>query len=319
MIRSRQELTDYCLRKLGYPVIEVNIQQDQLEDRIDDAIQWFQEYLDDGSIRTYIAAKIEASTLALASPIANDFIRNEKLTGQTSGATATLYRVKDDSTLELRKTEGTFVDGEVIEGDQSLVSVALAATNAFTLKNWDKKYFDVPDNIMEIVRVFNIGPASGGTNPRNLFDVVNQFRLNDMYNLLTSDFIYYTQVKQHLSLLDMLLPSDRTIRFSRSIGRLYMDVDWNTLFLPDSYIVAEAHMYIDPEAFPKAYNNIFLKRYATALIKKQWAQNLSKFTNISLPGGVTMNGAELYKQAIAEIEEVERDQLDQDRAFFFIG
>lgn len=304
-LSSRQQLKDYCLRRLGAPVIEINVDDDQVEDRIQDAIEWFQEYHFDGTERMYLKSLIEASTLEFATPDSNLLIEGEIITGATSGATAKVYKALTATKIQLKQTQGTFLDGEIITGGTSGATISLGATTAFILGNWDKLYLDIPDAVLGVNRIFILGPGTAGMNTRNIFDVVYQFRLNDMYDLMSTDLIYYAQVKQHLSLLDMMLPGERSIRFNRKQNRLYIDVNWPEILTPDTYIMVECYRLTDPAEFSKVYNDLFLKRYATALVKRQWGNNMKKFDKIQLPGGVTLNGKEIYDEAMEEIKEVE--------------
>lgn len=306
-LSSRQQLKDYCLRRLGFPVIEINIDEDQLEDRIQDAIEHWQEYHFDGVEKIYLKAEVEASTITLQGTSAPLFSEGEKITGATSNATAEVYKIEGTNILKLKRTEGTFANNEIITGDQTGASATTATTNAFVLRNWDKQYFDISDAVTGVTRIFSIGPANVGSSPRNIFDVVYQFRLTDLYDLMSTDLIYYAQVKQHLQTLEMLLPAERNIRFNRKMNRLYVDVNWYETFVPGNFIVAECHRILDPDTWTEVYNDLFLKRYATALIKRQWGENMKKFGGIQLPGGVTLNGKEIYDEAIVEISEIEKE------------
>lgn len=310
-IASRDELKEYCLRRLGAPVIEINVDEDQVEDRIQDAIDFWHEYHFDGVETIYLKAQVEASSLVLQTPDASMFIPGELVTGQTSGAKAHVHAVKDASSLTLvNDVSGTFVDGETITGDRSAFSAALAASNSFTLGNWDKQYFDISDAVIGVVRVFLIGGISG-SRPGNIFDVAYQFRLTDMYDLLSTDLVYYTQIKQQIQTLEMILPGERTIRFNRKSNRLHLDVNWRDVLPPGTFIVAECYRILDPNEFVEVYNDMFLKRYATALIKRQWGENMKKFEGIQLPGGVTLNGLEIYKEAMAEIAQIEEEMISR--------
>lgn len=310
-IASREGLKDYCLRRLGHPVIEINVDDDQVEDRIQDAIEFWQEYHFDGVEKIYLKAQVIASTLTLEGTSAQLFIRGEKIRGATSGATSEVYEIEGTNKLVLKGTQGTFQNGETITGGSSGVSASAAASNAFVLGNWDTQYFEISDAVTGITRIFSIGPSTTGTNPRNIFDVVYQFRLTDMYDLLSTDLVYYSQVKQHLQTLEMLLPGERNIRFNRKMNRLYVDVNWMETFTPGSYIVAECFRILDPEQFVEVYNDLFLKRYATALVKRQWGENMKKFEGMQLPGGVKMNGQQIYDEAIKEIEQIEQEMQNR--------
>ncbi len=320
MPNTRQQLKDYCLRQLGHPVIEINVDEDQVEERIDDAIQFWHEYHFDGIERTYMLAQIEATKLVLATADAEMFEDRETVTGQTSGATATVYR-RQGTELQVFDTEGTFADGETIVGSSSAASVVLAASDAFTLGNWDRRYITVDDSVTGVVRLLTIGPGTSGVSPRNIFDVIYQFRLQDMYNLMSTDLVYYAQVKQHLQMFDMLFPGDRTITFNRKQGRIHIEFNWREVVRPGDYIVAEVFRIIDPTQFPKVYNDIFIKRYATALIKRQWGSNMKKFGGLQLPGGVTLNGKEIYDEAEEEIRLIQSDMQSryEEPPIFMVG
>ena len=305
-ISTRQELKDYCLRRLGYPVIEINVDDDQVEDRIQDAIEFWQEYHFDGVEKMYLKAQIMPSTIRITQSSAQSFIVGEIITGATSGAKTKVFKLVDNSNIEVTNTDGIFVNGEVLTGELSAISATLA-TNGFVQGNFDRQYLDVSEGITGVTKVFSIGPANPGQSPRNIFDVVYQFRLTDMYDLLSTDLIYYAQVKQHLQMLEMLLPSERSIRFNRKMNRLYLDINWNEVLVPGNYVVVECFRILDPELWTEVYNDLFLKRYATALIKRQWGDNMKKFEGIQLPGGVTLNGQKVYDEAMQEISEIERE------------
>lgn len=305
-ISTRQELKEYCLRRLGHPVIEINVDDDQVEDRVQDAIEFWQEYHFDGVEKMYLKAQITPSTIQIDESVAQSFIEGEIITGVTSGATTKVYKLVDINKIETWHTNGTFEEGEIITGADSAIS-ATVSTNGFVYGNFDKQYLDVTDGITGVTKVFSIGPANPGQSPRNIFDVVYQFRLTDMYDLLSTDLIYYAQVKQHLQMLEMLLPSERSIRFNRKMNRLYLDINWNEVLIPGNWVIVECFRILDPEQWTEVYNDIFLKRYTTALIKRQWGDNMKKFEGIQLPGGVTLNGQKVYDEAMAEIEVIERE------------
>jgi hypothetical protein len=306
-ITTRLQLKDYCLRRLGYPVIEINVDDDQVEDRIQDAIDFWQEYHFDGTERVYVKAQVEASILKLSSIFATQFVSGEKITGGTSGATAEVYQVKSSNELKIRKVNGTFVNGEIITGGTSGFSTTLHNTAAYTEKSWTSGAFEVSEAVTGVIRVFPVGAAGSTRTNTNIFDVVYQFRLNDMYNLLSTDVIYYNQVKMHLQLLDDMFAGSRSFRFNRKQDKVYLDVNMDDVFNDGDYVVFEVYRALDPEEWTEVYNDMFLRRYATALIKRQWGENMKKFGGMQLPGGVTMNGQVIFDEALAEISELERE------------
>jgi hypothetical protein len=305
-ITTRDGLKEYCLRRLGFPVIEINVDDDQVEDRVQDAIEHWQEYHFDGVERIWLKAQVLASTLEIQTAAAPQFVPGAIITGATSGATAEFYNATSDTTLVLKKVVGTFVNNEVITQPGGATATT-TTSNAFFQGNWDTQYFDISENVTGVIRVLSIGPSNLGSVPRNIFDVVYQFRLTDMYDLMSSDMIYYTQVKTHLEMLDMILQGQRTIRFNRKMNRLYVECNWAETFLPGDYVVAECYRLLDPEIWTEVYNDLFLKRYATALIKRQWGENMKKFGGIQLPGGVVLNGQIIYDEAMQEIATIEQE------------
>ena len=306
-VSSRQGLIDYSLRRLGFPVIEINVDEDQVNDRVDDALQYFQEYHFDGVERIYLKHQVTTAQLTLGTYTSSSFEISETIVGYTSGATANIYSRKDSNTLYIKRVRGTFVQGETITGQNSGFSVALSNLSTFyTPGNIQNGYADIPDTVIGLIRVLPVnGSTSGASNANNMFDLVYQFRLNDMYNLLSSDMIYYTQVKQHLDMLDMLLVGDRSVRYNRKTDKLFIDVNWDEVFSPGDYIMIECYRILDPTTYTQVYDDLFLKRYTTALIKRQWGENMKKFGGIQLPGGVTLNGREVYEEAVEEIKLIE--------------
>lgn len=307
-LSTRQGLIDYCLRRLGFPVIEINVDEDQISDRIDDALQFWYEYHFDGRQKIFIEHQITGDTVTLASILANQFVVGDTITGGTSGATTVIKEITGASTFSTEDTKGTFVAGETVTGSVSGANATLHATTPYTAGDMGNKYIPVGDGVLSITRMFNFGgAATNNTRDGQLFDLMYQFRQNDLYNLLGADMIYYTVVQSHLSTLEQLLVNQRQIRFNRKQNRVFVDTDWDITFNPGDYVVFEAYSIVDPTEFSEVYDDMFLKKYATALIKRQWGENMKKFGGIQLPGGVTLNGDKIFEEAITEIDQIERD------------
>jgi hypothetical protein len=306
-ISSRQGLIDYCLRRLGFPVIEINVDDDQVEDRIDDALQYFQEYHFDGVERLYLTHKVTTAELKFSGLSTPSFENNEMLVGNTSGATCILYTISG-TTARITNVKGAFTAGETVTGSISGFSRAIASTSFYTPGDIQNGYLPLPDSVIGVIRVLPVnGPSSGMNNRNNMFDLIYQFRLNDMYNLLSADMVYYTQVQQHLSMLDMLLVGDRSFKYNRKMDKMYIDMNWEEVLNPDDFIVVECYRILDPSTYTQVYDDMFLKRYSTALIKRQWGENMKKFGGIQLPGGVILNGREIYEEAVEEIATIENE------------
>ena len=309
-LASRQDLQDYALRRLGHPVIEINVDEGQLSDRIDDALQFFQEYHFDGVEKTFVKHQITGSTLKLTANLANNFQKGETITGGTSGATALVDGADDTAQfIQLEQVKsGTFQGGETITGDRSGATATLHGTDTYIQGDIEKGYLPISNNILGITKVFNFGgAATNNTRDGQLFDLMYQFRMNDLYNLMGADMVYYTVVQSHLTTLEKLLAGERQIRWNRKTDRLYIDTDWDKTYNVGDYIVAEAMAIIDPATYTEVYDDMFLKKYATALIKRQWGENLKKFQGIMMPGGVTLNGDQIYQEAVQEIQQIEQE------------
>jgi hypothetical protein len=250
---SRQGLIDYCLRRLGYPVLEINVDDDQIDDLVDDAIQYFQERHFDGIERVFLKHKLsDADKQILKSGITTS------TASSNVGVTSVTY------------TEST-------------------------------NFLQLPDHVIGVNQVFKI---DANTISSGLFNIKYQLFLNDLYYYGALDLLNYAMVKTYLEDLSRLITPDVQIRFNKKRHRLYLDIDWESLGT-DKYIILDCYRIVDPADADSIYNDFWLKRYLTALIKKQWGQNLIKFQGVMLPGGVSLNGRQIYDDAVAEIEEIE--------------
>lgn len=298
---SRQELIDYCLRKLGHPVIEINVDDDQLEDRIDEAFQYYRDFHFDAIEKVYLNEQITASTVVIAGVTAASFINGERITGSSSGATALIHSNIASNRMFVKSVSGTFTAGETITGSTSSHSAALTS---ITLGNYDNKYLSLSNAVIGVERVL---PFSSRTRGIDLFDVRYQILLNDLYSIQSTDIIYYNQVQTQLQLIQDVLVGIKPVRFNRHQNRLYIDMDWSDDVDVGDYIIVEGYRILDPDAFTDVYNDDFLKRYSTALIKQQWGVNLKKFEGVQLPGGVTLNGQVIYNEATEEIQNLKEE------------
>jgi hypothetical protein len=315
-VSTRDGLKQYALRALGAPVLEINVDDDQVEDRIDEALDYWRLYHYEGIEQIYLKQQIRASEATLVSGGLN-FNIAERITGNTSGATAEVVRestrVSTNTLLLLKNVEGTFTAGETITGSDGHT----ATLSSLTLREYDNRYVEIPDYVWGVTKILSIGQASSS---KNIFDLQYQLRLNDLYDLTSTSLIYYKTVMSHLALLDFELNGHQGFRFNRMSNRLYLDANWQTDFILGDYIIVQSYRAMDPTTWSKVYNEPWLKHYVTALLKKQWATNLKKFSGIQLPGGVTLDGDKLYDEAITEIKELE-DELQNKSAplDFFMG
>ena len=251
---TKATLKSYCLRALGSGVVDINIDDDQADDRIDEALQYFAQYHYDGVEKMYL----------------KHLITTAEVTRARANATATATDLVDTSITADWK-EGT-------------------------------NFIPVPESVISILNVFPFTSSQS----RNFFDVRYQMRLNDLYDFSSTEIMHYWMTMQQLDFIEHMLIGETPIRFNQHQNRLYIDMDWDQDVVADTdYIVIECYRKLDPTTYTNIYDDVYLKRYTTALIKKQWGANLSKFNGVTILGGITMNGEAIYTQAIEEINKLE--------------
>jgi len=239
---SREQMKDWCLRDLGFPVIEINVDDDQVDNRIDEAFSYFQQFHFDGVERWYLKHQVTSTD-----------ITNE--------------------------------------------------------------YIPIPDSILGINRIFPIGSTNASV---NMFDLRYQLRLHELYDFTSTSYVNYVLTQQHIRTLDMLFSGETPIRFNRHTNKLYIDQNWISGIQAGEWIVIEGFIILDPNTYTKVYGDRMLLKYATALIKKQWGNNMKKFGGMQLPGGITMNGQTIFDEAVQEIKDLEaliRDTYEEPPQF----
>ena len=301
-ITSRATLITYCKRRLGDPVVELNLDDTQIQDRVDDALQYYQDYHYDGIERVYLKHKITPSTMTLDSAPSSTL--SGKITGDSSGATATIHDSTNSTVYRIKSIslDTDFTDGETIT-DANSVSATLASSTAIVKGDIDNKYITITDAIVGVINVFPVTDSSYGT--VNMFDMNYQLHLNDLFDFTDVSMLHYSMVMQHLSLLDDYLVGKAPFDYARHTDKLHLYINWTNDVTPDKYVVIECYRILDPETYAQVYDDMWLKRYTTALIKRQWGQNLSKFDGITLPGGLTYNGQAILESANEEITTLE--------------
>ena len=257
---TRQELIDYCKRKLGAPVLEINVADEQIDDLVDDAIQLFQERHFDGVYPTFYKYKITQ----------NDIDR-----GRSPGNNSVVGLVTTTVTTNIVGTATTFSYTE------------------------NSNYLQVPPNIIGVNKIFQFDGNNAITN--NMFSIKYQLFLNDVYSFGALEILSYAMVKTYLEDLDFLLNTQKQIRFNKRQDRLYLDIDWGSISV-GTYIIIDCYSTLDPNDYTRIYNDSFLKPYLTSLIKRQWGQNLIKFQGVKLPGGIELNGRQIYDDGQKEID-----------------
>lgn len=306
-ISSREDLIDYALRKLGKPVIQIEVDMDQVEDRVDEALQFFQDFHYDGTERIYLKHQVVATTVVVASSAG--FLPDEVVSradgtyfGIISITGNTLYCRTINSALN--KPGQTFTVGDVLTGQTSgAVSTFVSSVQG----DIESGSVPISDMVTGIIRAI---PWFMATNSANfIFDPKYQVIMSTFQNLGSSSMIYFEQLMEHISLIDQVLRPIDSIRFNRKMGRVFLDLDWS-LANPGDFLIFECYRILDPEEFTAVYNDRMLKKLVTAKIKVQWATNTSKYQGIQLLGGVTIDASSLMQQGIAEIEAAEQEIRD---------
>lgn len=320
-LQGRKDLIHWCLRKLGAPVIDINVDEDQIEDRIDEALFYFRDYHFDGVERCYLHHQITASTLTLDASYTGNVNKNATLTGQTSGATALAFdKSADGFTIRFVSLNGKqFAPGEfvAVEGETTQAKIANNAT-AIKLGDIDNKYIELGTKVLSVTNVIPQESSSIGGNLGGMFDFQYQFALNNMFNLASTDLVTYDIYKRYIGMWEFMFRGTKGIRFNRKTDRVYLDVQTWTV---DQWIVLETWTALNPTQYTEIYSDEFVREYACALIKQQWGSNLKKFSGIQLPGGTTLNGQQIYEEATTDLEKL-RERVRKEFELppdFFVG
>ena len=265
---SRSELADYCRRQLGAPVLEINVADEQVDDIIDDAVQYFQERHFDGVSQAYLKYKITQDDI--------DRGRASMASGKKqTGITTTT------ATADIAGTDVTFSYYE------------------------NSNFLQIPASVIGVTKIYHFDGTNTMTN--NMFSVKYQMFLNDIYYWGSTELLTYAMTKTYLEDINFLLTTEKQIRFNKRMDRLYLDIDWGSVS-KDDWLVIDCFRQLDPSDYSRVWNDSFLKKYTTALLKRQWGQNLLKFQGVKLPGGVELNGRQIYDDAEKDLEII-REQM----------
>jgi hypothetical protein len=263
---SRSELINYCKRQLGAPVLEINVADEQIEDLVDDAIQYFQERHFDGVGQVFLKYQLTQE----------DIDRGRAPNDTSAGIVTT--------------TASTTIAG---------------VSTTFSYKE-NSNFLQIPPSVIGITKIYHFDGSNTTTN--NMFSVKYQLFLNDIYYWGSTEILTYAMTKTYLEDLDFLLTTQKQIRFNQRQDRLYLDIDWGSVQVGD-YIIIDCYRALDPNDYSRVWNDSFLKKYLTSLIKKQWGQNLIKFQGVKLPGGIELNGRQIYDDAQKELDAISEKMM----------
>ena len=273
---TRQQLIDYCLRKLGAPVLEINVDDDQIDDLVDDAIQLFNERHFDGVERMYLKYEI------------------------TQG--------------DIDRGIGAEIPGEDTPNSKTGVGIVTTTTTSTSIPGYgtttttfyeNSNFLQIPESVVGVNKIFKFDTSSISG---SMFSIKYQLFLNDLYYFNSVELLQYSMTKTRLEDIDFLLTPEAQVRFDKRQDRLYLDIDWASQTV-GNFLVLDCHRALDPDTFTQVYNDYFVKLYLTALIKRQWGQNLIKFRGVKLPGGLELNGREIYDDAERDLERIKEKMM----------
>lgn len=229
---NRAQFKAYIFRRLGYPVIQVNVEDEQAEDRIDDALAFFSDY-------------------------------------HPLGSEKTLY-------------VHTLTEDDV-------------ATKSITL----------PENIMAVTGLVPPTAFVGNNFMSDRYQFLRQEFFNITQNVSTSLIPYYAAMTR-ISDIDFLFNMSPSFRFNKHKNKIeIIGGDTNRIFIVGQKIIFETQAIIDSKTYSDIWKDRWLKKYATALMKRQWAENLKLYSGVPLLGGITLDANSMYQEAIEELNILE--------------
>ncbi len=321
-IHSRADLIEYALRKLGSPVLNIEVDASQVEDRVDEALQFFQDFHYDGTERVYLKHQITGSEV-IVDTTAN-FMVNEIVKG-SSGNYFQIVSIEPTKFITrfvfniTGITNATFTLGETLIGQTSGAVATFASKVTGNIEDGSVPISEMVTGVIRVIPWFHAAaPTANSSN--FMFDPKYQIIMSTFQNLGSSSMIYYNQLMSHISLMDQVLRPIDSLRFNRKMAKVFLEIDWAAADI-GGFLIFECYRILDPEVFVEIYNDRMLKKLVYAKIKYQWAENCQKYSGIQLLGGVTIDASTLMAQAVAEIESAEEEIRDAYTEFpiGFIG
>jgi hypothetical protein len=324
---SFDTLAQYALQQLGAPVIDIHVAEEQVQNRIEDAFDFFREFHGDATERMFLKHVIMDNQITV--PSAMSFVLGETVTGSVTGTTAQVTAVPNVAGLPLQVNtpvippgQTGFAVGETIVGS---VSNTNGVISAYATGDMDNQWIPVGSNVLAVANVF---PIAGDATNNSQFSASYQIKVNDIYqlqnasgSLATGGLAFYEETKDYLNTMDSVLSGTQIFRYNAKTGKLYIDFSWRDNLSVGQYILVDTYTIVDEEAYTAIWNDRMLKKLTTAYIKKQWGNNLKLHSGIILPGGITVNGQSIYDEAMDEIDKIEDQIRDiyQEPVGFLVG
>lgn len=316
---TRDQFKQWCLRELGAPVIKINVDEDQVDDRVDYALYKYQTYHSDGAEKYYFKHQLETRDWPdrvhhikiLSGNCSNSSTKYANGESLVFTSTATSQPGNSAIGTILTDSNGNIVDITMTDPGlgytlEPSVTVNSVSGQGAQLEASLGGYFHLPDSIIGVVQVFDI---SSTLMSQDMFSIQYQIALNDIWSLSTFSLIPYYLTLSQLSLIQQILVGSQPIRFTRHKHRLYIDMDWSKLVV-GQYLLITTYQAISPTEFPGVWSDIWLQKYATALIKRQWGNNTKKFGGMTMPGGTFYNGQQIFDEATAELAELDNELIN---------
>lgn len=327
---TRTEFKDYCLRKLGHPVIEVDVDDDQIEMAIDDTFQYMHEYNTEAIEKVYLKHQVTQDEIDRQMSV-------PEITGTTISFENTETNTNHDTQDEIHDSGNGFVDAGFVSGQQISVSgsgsndgtftvasveagtITLIRENSLTTESAGSNvtittilkdasgYIELNDQILNVTGVWVL---TSNNMSSNMFSLTYQYMLNNVHDIAFGGLINHTTTRSYLTMLQQIMTGDKSVRYKRYQNRLMIDMNWDEFFSAGNYVIIECYRAMQPDSYTQLYNDILAKKYCTALIKKQWGTNLKKYQGLQLPGGVVVDGQTMYNEALVEIEQIEAEALN---------
>lgn len=303
---TKKEFKEWCLRKLGKPVIEINVDQDQVDDRVEEALSYYWDYHFDGAERTYFRHELKGSYLTINDNNVSGFSVGDIVTGQTSGASMKIISIEGNNIYykDLIDKDKPFQQGE------NVTTPGHDANNIHATAIYkglhEAGYITMPENIIGAINVFDLG--SNITAGSGMFNVQYQFVLNNLHDIVNYNLTHFYMSMMNLQFMEELLVGMTPMRYNRHVNKLFLDTKHSRLDI-GTFVAIEAYQIVDPDVYQDVWKDRWLQNYATAKIKYQWGSNLTKFNGMTLPGNVQFNGEQILNDAREEIQRLEEDMI----------
>ena len=171
------------------------------------------------------------------------------------------------------------------------------------------KYIVVDPFITGVTRVFDPQNSSSSMFTSVEFWMRSQMNFSDFYGTTQVSYVNYFLTQQRIADMDQLFRSNPGSMFNFNDHKLHINMDWNNDIHVGDWLCAECHMFLDPAVYGDIFHERFVLAHATAGVKEQWGENLKKFGNLPLPGGITFNGKDIFEEGKKEREELEKELI----------